>query len=128
MNIHKASEDYLEAMLILKQKKGYVRSIDVSRKLNVTKPSVSYATKRLRENGCIYFNEDGFIEFTDEGMKIAQKIYNRHKKLSQFLKMLGVDEDIADADACKIEHDISNDSFNALCEHVEKHLKLLEDK
>lgn len=128
MNIHKASEDYLEAMLILKQKKGYVRSIDVSRKLNVTKPSVSYATKRLRENGCIYFNEDGFIEFTDEGMKIAQKIYDRHKKLSQFLKMLGVDEDVADADACKIEHDISNDSFNALCEHVEKHLQLLEDK
>ena len=118
MEIRKSSEDYLETMLMLKEQNGYVHSIDIAKHLNVTKPSVSYATKRLRENGYIEMNNDGLITLTDSGMAIAHKILDRHKMLSQFLIMLGVDKDVADEDACNIEHDISNESFEAICNHV----------
>lgn len=119
MEIQKSGEDYLETMLMLKQKNGYVRSIDVARHLDVSKPSVSYATKRLRENGYIIFNDDGLIELTEKGMGVATKIYDRHKMLSKFLIMLGIDSELADEDACKIEHDISDETFEAICNHVE---------
>ena len=119
MEIRKSSEDYLETMLMLKEQNGYVRSIDIAKHLNVTKPSVSYATKRLRENGYIEMNNDGLITLTDSGMAIAHKILDRHKMLSQFLIMLGVDKEVADEDACNIEHDISNESFEAICNHVD---------
>ena len=118
MKIQKSSEDYLETMLMLKEKNGFVRSVDVAKHMDVTKPSVSYATKRLRENGYINVDNDGLISLTEEGMTIARKIYDRHKMLRKFLIMLGIDEATAEEDACKIEHDISNETFEALCDHV----------
>ena len=120
MEIHKSSEDYLETMLILKEKLGYIRSIDVAEHLGVTKPSVSYATKRLRENGYITMDKDGLITLTDTGLSIAQNMYTRHKQLTQFLLALGVSEETAREDACKIEHDISDETFEARCRHVQQ--------
>ena len=120
MEIHQSAEDYLEAILMIKEKKGYVRSIDVANQLNVSKPSVSYATKRLRENGYISFNEDGMISLTDSGMEIANKRYTRHKVLTSIFEKLGVDPEIAAEDACKIEHDLSPETFDALCKYAEK--------
>lgn len=120
MKIQKASEDYLEAMLMMKERHGYIRSIDVAEQLGVTKPSVSYATKRLRENGYITMDGDNLITLTDEGMEIAQRMYTRHKLLSEFLIQLGVDEQTAREDACRIEHDISAQTFEAICAHAGK--------
>ena len=118
MKIQKASEDYLESMLMMREEHGYIRSIDVAEHLGVTKPSVSYATKRLRENGYITMDRDGLITLTDAGMEIAERMYTRHKLLSQFLIRLGVSEKTAREDACKIEHDLSEETFEALCRHV----------
>lgn len=117
----KTFEDYLEAMLILKEEKGYIRSIDVASLLQVTKPSVTYTTKRLKERGYITMNEENLITITDEGMKIAERIYQRHKLLTKFFIDLGVDTETASLDACRIEHDISEQTFDALCRHVEKY-------
>ncbi len=117
----KTFEDYLEAMLIIKERKGIIRSIDVAAELNVTKPSVTYTTKRLRERGYITMDSDNFITITDDGMKIAEKIYNRHKTLGNLFIKLGVDEKTAFEDACRVEHDISEDTFNALCRYLEKY-------
>ena len=118
MVIQKASEDYLEAMLMMKEKHGYIRSIDVAAHLNVTKPSVSYATKRLRESGYITMDKDGLITLTDKGMAVAPRNLVRHKSLTKFLMMLGVDKETAETDACKLEHDLSEESFEAICDHV----------
>ena len=118
MKIQKASEDYLEAMLMMKEKHGYIRSIDVAGQLGVTKPSVSYATKRLRENGYITMDPDGLITLTDKGMAIAESMYERHKLLTKLLISLGVDPDTAREDACKIEHDLSQESFDAIRKHT----------
>lgn len=118
MNIMKSSEDYLEMMLMLQESKGFIRSIDIASELGVTKPSVSYATKRLRENGYISMNPEGLIELTDMGLKIAQKIYNRHKVIANFLISIGVTEETAYTDACKMEHDISAETFEALLNHL----------
>lgn len=118
MEIHQSAEDYLEAILMIKERKGYVRSIDIANQLHVSKPSVSYATKRLRENGYITFNEDGMISLTDSGLEIANKIYTRHKVLTRFFAKLGVDPEIAQDDACRIEHYISEQSFRALCKYI----------
>lgn len=120
MKILKASEDYLEAMLMMREKHGYIRSIDVAEQLGVTKPSVSYATKRLREAGYITMDGDSYITLTDSGMEIAERMYERHKLLTEFLLRLGIDEDTAREDACKIEHDISDKTFEALCEHAKR--------
>ena len=120
MKILKSSEDYLEAMLIMKEVHGYIRSIDIAMELGVTKPSVSYATKRLRENGYITMDRDGFITLTDKGMDIATHIYERHKVLTDVLIHLGVSPETARQDACKLEHDISDESFAALKHHMEK--------
>ncbi len=120
MKILKSSEDYLEAMLIMKEVHGYIRSIDIAMELGVTKPSVSYATKRLRENGYITMDKDGFITLTDKGMAIAVHIYERHKVLTSVLIQLGVSPETAREDACKLEHDISDESFDALKRHLEK--------
>ncbi len=118
MKIQKSSEDYLECMLMMQEKNGYIRSIDVAEHLGVTKPSVSYATKRLRENGYLTMDADGRITLTDTGMEIAQRMYTRHRMLTEFLVAIGVDEKIAREDACKMEHDISAETFAALCAHV----------
>ncbi|MBR1456765.1 MAG: metal-dependent transcriptional regulator [Oscillospiraceae bacterium] len=120
MKIQKSSEDYLEAMLMMKEKHGYIRSIDIAEHLGVTKPSVSYATKRLRENGYITMDPDGLITLSDKGMEIAARIYERHKLLSALLVKLGVDEEIAREDACKIEHDLSVETFDAIRAYAQK--------
>lgn len=120
MKILRASEDYLEAMLMMKEKHGYIRSIDVAEQLGVTKPSVTYTTKRLRENGYITMDKDGLITLTDSGMEIASSMLDRHRALSGFLMALGVDEKTALQDACRIEHDISQQTFEAICRHVEQ--------
>ena len=114
MNIHESAEDYLEAILRLKEAKGYALSVDISLLLGVTKPSVSVAMKRLRENGYLTMDADNLITLTPAGMEIARSIYDRHKTLSSFLESLGVDSDVAREDACKIEHDISEESFTAI--------------
>lgn len=118
MKIQKAAEDYLETMLMLREAKGYIRSVDIAEHLGVTKPSVTYSTKRLRENGYITMNRDGLITLTDAGNEIARRMYTRHKTLSDFLIRLGVEEHIAREDACRIEHDISDESFAAICRHA----------
>ncbi len=118
MKIQKASEDYLEAMLMMQERHGYIRSIDVAAQLGVTKPSVSYATKRLRENGYIKMDPDGLITLTDKGMEIADRMYTRHKILTKCLISIGVDDRTAREDACRIEHDISEQTFDAICNFI----------
>ena len=120
MKIQKSSQDYLESMLMMQQERGYIRSIDVAEHLGVTKPSVSYATKRLRENGYIEMDPQGWITLTDSGMQIAEKIYERHRFLSYYLQKIGVSEKPAAEDACRIEHVISQETFERLQEHVAK--------
>lgn len=114
MKIQKSSEDYLEAMLMMQEQHGFIRSTDVAGRLGVTRPSVSYATKRLREAGYITMDQDGLITLTGPGMEIAQRMYSRHKFLSHALMSIGVSEKTALEDACKIEHDISQETFDAL--------------
>ena len=121
MNIHESAEDYLEAILILRERLGNVRSIDVVHQLEITKPSVSVAMKRFRENGYIEMDSDGFITLLPPGEEIAQRIYNRHKLLTHFLVSLGVSEETASADACKVEHDLSDESFEKIKEHALQH-------
>ncbi|MHC1695228.1 MAG: metal-dependent transcriptional regulator [Eubacteriales bacterium] len=122
MSIHESAENYLETILMLSQKNSSVRSIDIVNELEYTKPSVSVAMKNLRENGCIEMDSDGFITLTDKGKDIAEGIYERHKLLTQWLVSLGVDKDTAAQDACRIEHIISAESFEAIKAHVsERH-------
>lgn len=120
MEIRESAEDYLEAMLMMQEKHGYIRSVDIAEQLGVTKPSVSYSTKRLRENGYITMDPSGLIKLTESGMNIAQRIYTRHKVLTSFLVSIGVSEDIAREDACKIEHDLSDESFDAIRNYTQK--------
>lgn len=119
MKIRKSAEDYLEAMLVMQERHGYIRSIDIATELNVTKPSVSYATKRLRENGYITMDKEGLITLTEKGLEIAESMYERHRLLTQFFVRLGINEDVAREDACKIEHDLSEETFRAIKNHVE---------
>lgn len=115
MKLQRAGEDYLEAMLFMKEKHGYIRSVDIADYLGVTKPSVTYSTKRLRENGYIMMDKEGLITLTETGMAVAMKMGQRHKTLMGFLVSLGVDPEVAEADACKIEHDVSEETFRAIC-------------
>lgn len=103
---------------MMKEKYGFIRSLDIAEQLGVTKPSVSYATKRLREGGYITMDGDRLITLTDSGLEIAERMYTRHRLLSEFLIHLGVDEETAREDACKIEHDISEKTFQAICKHA----------
>ena len=118
MQIYESAEDYLETMLILRERHGYIRSIDIANELGVTKPSVSYATRRLREAGYISMAEDGHITLEAPGEEIAQRIYERHRVLTKLLISLGVDPKIAREDACKIEHDLSVETFDAIKRHI----------
>ena len=120
MEIHESAEDYLETILILKERSGQVRSIDIATEMNYTKPSISVAMKKLRENGYIEVDKDGFITLTASGYEIASNIYNRHKVLTDFFISLGVDQKVAAEDACKIEHDLSDETFEKTREHAEK--------
>ena len=121
MKIQQSAEDYLETMLILEEKYGYIRSIDIAKHLGVTKPSVSYAVKRLKESGYINMEANGPITLAPPGRKIATRIYERHKALRSFLELLGVDPETAEEDACKIEHVISHDTYVAICKHVNQY-------
>ncbi len=114
MKIHESAEDYLETILMLKERLGAVRSIDIVHELGYSKPSISVAMKRLRENGYIHMDADGFITLNPAGMEIAERIYTRHRLLTQFLVRIGVSEETAAADACKIEHDLSDETFQKI--------------
>lgn len=114
MKIQESAENYLETILILKNKNGAVRSIDIANELGFSKPSVSVAMKNLRENGYIEVDSLGYITLLDSGRKIAEKIYERHTTLSKWLVSLGVDAKTAAEDACRIEHIISSESFEAI--------------
>ena len=116
MNIHESAEDYLERILMLRLKNGMVRSIDIVRDSDYSKPSVSVAMKRLRENGYIEMDADGYISLLPPGEAIATRIYARHQVLTQFLVQLGVSPENAAADACKIEHDLSKESYEQIKE------------
>lgn len=120
MKIHESAEDYLERILVLKKKNGKVISIDIANSMNYSKPSISRAMKILRENEYITFEENGEINLTEKGLNIAQKIYERHILLTNYFMALGVKEETARNDACKVEHDLSEETFNAIKAHVEK--------
>lgn len=120
MKIKESAENYLEAILMIKNEKGYVRSIDVANELGFTKPSVSVAMKAFREEGYITVDGDGMISLTQKGMEVAASVYERHKVIARALIALGVNEKTAYEDSCKIEHDISDESFARLKEHLEK--------
>ncbi len=117
MKIQESAENYLETILILSKKKAHVRSIDIATELNFSKPSVSIAMKNLRENGYIIMKPDGYITLTEKGRAIADTIYERHQVISKMLMMLGVSEQTATEDACRIEHVISPESFEAIKNH-----------
>ena len=118
MTIHESAENYLETILILNKKLGQVRSIDIATELNFSKPSVSVAMKNLRQNGYIEVNDSGHITLTDSGLQIANSILERHQLIKTLLVALGVPAEVAAEDACRMEHVISQETFNALKAHA----------
>lgn len=120
MEIHESAEDYLETILILKERSGQVRSIDIATEMNYSKPSISVAMKKLRENGYIQMDKDGYITLTNSGYAIAADIYDRHKVLTAFFISLGVNEKTAAEDACRIEHDLSSETYEKIRAHALK--------
>ena len=124
MDLHESGEMYLEAILVLSQKNGFVRSVDVSEYLGYSKPSVSRAMGILRAGNYVQVNPDGGLALTETGRAVAEKIFERHTLLSQLLMALGVPEGTAIADACKMEHTISDECFQAL----ERHMAQLKEK
>lgn len=120
MNVYESAEDYLESILSLRIRQGNVRSIDIANELNFSKPSVSVAMKKLRESGYIQMDHDGSITLLPAGEEIAQRVYERHQLLTDFFIRLGVDPEVAADDACKVEHDLSSETFQKIKEHVQK--------
>lgn len=120
MHLQESGEMYLETILVLSKQRSYVRSIDVSEYMGYSKPSVSRAVGLLKEGGYITVNADGFLSLTDAGREVAEKIYERHTLLTELLTQLGVDEKIAAEDACRMEHVISDASFEAIKRHVNR--------
>lgn len=118
MKIQESAEDYLEAILVLSQQKGVVHSIDVARYLDFSKPSVSRAVKLLREDGELEVRSDSSLELTEKGREIAERVYERHRLLSNWLIAIGVDPKVAARDACRMEHDISEETFSKLKSHI----------
>ncbi len=118
MTIQESAEDYLEQILMVLERKGHVRSVDIAAGLKVTKPSVSIAMRKLKENGYIHMGTDNLISLTDKGYAIARKIYDRHRTLTKYLVQLGVPEEIAREDACRMEHDLSEESYAAIREQI----------
>lgn len=114
MEIHKSAEDYLETIYKLQKRHGQVRSIDVVAEMHFSKPSVSVAMKKLRESGHVIMDENGLLSLTDEGLAIASRIYERHQILTRMLVALGVEEKTAAEEACKLEHDISDGTFEKI--------------
>ena len=120
MQIHESAEDYLEKILMLKERLGQVRSIDIATELGYSKPSIRIAMKKLRENGYIEMDNENLISLTDAGMKIAKKIYSRHVTLMKLLMSFGVSARTAEEDACKIEHDLSEESIRRIKEYLKE--------
>ena len=118
MKIQESAENYLEAILVLKKEKGRIRSIDIARHLEFTKPSISRAINLLKNNGYVTVDKEGWIELTEEGLTIAGKVYERHSFIAAWLTSIGVPADIAAEDACRIEHDISDETVQKVKEFV----------
>ena len=120
MIIKESAENYLETILVLHKRKGIVRSIDIANEMGFSKPSVSIAMKKLRENGSISMDADGFITLNKSGLEVASRVYGRHKTLSKLFVLLGVTPEVASEDACKVEHDLSEETFRCIQQYLEK--------
>ena len=120
MKIQESAENYLESILVLEERLGNVRSIDVANELGFSKPSVSYAMKQFRENHLVTMDENSFLHLTEEGRRIAESTYEKHELLTRFFTFLGVDSETAAEDACRVEHAISEETFQRLKEHAEE--------
>ena len=120
MQIRQSGEDYLEAILMIQKRNGQVRSIDICSELGYSKPTISVAMKNFRENGYINMDEHYLITLTEKGREIAERVYERHTIISKFLMAIGVDEKTALEDSCKIEHDLSEETFRCMKEHYSK--------
>jgi Mn-dependent DtxR family transcriptional regulator len=123
MKIQEAAENYLETVLMVSEKKGHVRQTDVCTAMNYSRPTVSVALRDLAAEGYLDIDEDGFITLTEAGHSIADRIYERHCVLSKVLMALGTDDDTAYHDACKIEHDLSEETFENIRDYYNKHKK-----
>ena len=120
MVIQKSAEDYLESILVLQERRGMVRSIDIVNELGYSKPSVSVAMKKLRESGYITMAADGAITLNESGLEIARRVYSRHRAITKLFTLLGVSRAQAAEDACKVEHDLSDETFACICAFIEK--------
>lgn len=120
MKIQESAENYLETILMLKQRNGIVRSIDIATEMNFSKPSISAAMKQFRENGYIRMDSAGYITLTDKGREVAERVYERHMLLTKALMALGVGEETAREDACRLEHDLSAESFEKIKAYYER--------
>ena len=118
IRIYESAEDYLEAILMIQEKKGVVHSVDIANELEYTKASVSIAMKKLRENGYIQMEKDGRLTLLEPGRQIAERIYDRHRTLTAFFEQIGVDHETAVRDACKVEHDLSEETYRKIKEIV----------
>ena len=128
MLIRKSAEDYLETILMRKEKNGSVHSVDVAAELGFSKASVSVAMKKLRESGHLIMEADGELKLTESGLAIASSIYERHRTLTDFFIYLGVDPEVASEDACKVEHDLSDETFQKLFQHAKLHMESVKNK
>ena len=124
MRVYESAEDYLEAILVVGKRRGLVRSIDIANELGYSKPSVSIAMKKLRESAYIEVDSGGYIRLLPPGAEIAERIYERHQTLTEFFVYLGVSRETAAADACKVEHDLSSETFSKIKDHVWKTMGL----
>lgn len=122
MKIQESAENYLETVLMLRQRKGFVKSIDIANEMGFSKPSVSIAMKNLKENGYITIDDGGMISLTDKGREIAEKTYERHTLFTEWLIRLGVSPDVAAEDACRMEHAVSEESFAAIKNFVQQNI------
>lgn len=118
--LFESGEMYLETMYVLKNQKGHVRSIDLANALGYSKPSVSRAIKTFKEKGLVTVEDKGYLEFTPEGLKIAQSVYDKHQVLTQFLAKIGVSEEQAEEDACRIEHVLSEETYQCIKAHMKQ--------
>ena len=118
MVIHASAEDYLESILVLQERRGQVRSIDIVNELGYSKPSVSIAMKKLRESGYISMAQDGLITLNESGLEIARRVYDKHKAITKLFELLGVSAEQAAEDACKMEHDLSDETFGRILEFI----------
>lgn len=124
MVIHQSAEDYLESILVLQERYGQVRSIDIVNLLGYSKPSVSIAMKKLRESGYISMSPDGLITLNESGLEIARQVYSRHKVITELFVMMGVPQDVAAEDACRVEHDLSQETFERIRDYVRRNEEL----